>query len=192
MPDIDEISIDVLCDMIDMGELKKGKIIKDIGRDVSGDTVHLDIYHLRKIVDEIYQVYARKGTKAEFVEVLEKGKDRARSDIDNFFDSLEMKEGEDLFEIVKREKRGDEITIKFKKVDRMRRVKLVKEIADKLIKKMTTEQIKIMLQEGIRRINNPDTLEKVNKALDKKDVKTTHKRGCFKFVVDDIDLMLVP
>jgi hypothetical protein len=187
----EELPMDL--DFIVLDAFQKGRIVKDIGLEgATEETVHYDIKHARELVKEIYEVYARNGSRADFVKVFEKRRDAANDEINNFIDELEMKEGENLFEIINRKEKGDEITLTFKKIDGKRKADLVRSIADKLLKKLTPEQITIMLQEGVKRLNKLDDLERVNKALDKEGVETKGVRGCFKLVVDDVDLMLIP
>ena len=67
----------------------------------------------------------------------------------------------------------------------------IKSIVKKLMDKLTPEQMKAMIEQSIMKLNDIDKLEKVDKALDKKNPKLEGKRGCYNLTIDGIDLWLI-
>jgi len=69
--------------------------------------------------------------------------------------------------------------------------KIIKSIAKKLAEKMTKEQLQIMLQEGIKKANNLETLKEIDKELDTKKPEIKGNKGCYKLEVNGKDIVLL-
>ena len=175
--------------------LKKGSIVKKIPSLQESDEriTHYRVKHMKEAMKEFYKLYSNPKTKKkDFTKVIDKHQENMHKEINHILDTIEVNDGEKLLKVIKREKKGKKLTLVFEEVNETERMDLVKSIADKLLAKLTPEQTKIMLQEGIKRLNDVEELKKIDKELDKKKVKTAVRRGCCYFKVGGHDLFLVP
>lgn len=175
-----------------LSQFEEGKIVK--GWDIAEEeekTVHYRIKNLRATMTDIYKVYSNaKATKRDFVNVIEKHMKNHEDDVQDFLDQLEN--DDKLFEVAERtEDKSGNITIKLKKVDQTDRIALIRSITEKLMKKIKPDQLRSLLEEGVRRNNSTKKLKKIDKQLEKDDVKIEGKKGCFKFVVGDEDVFVM-
>jgi len=175
-----------------LSQFEEGKIVR--GWDIEEEeerTVHYRIKNLRAMMNEIYQVYSKKNsTKRDFVKVIKDHQKKHEDDVQNFLDQLEN--DDKLFEVAERQEDKDgNITIKLKKVDQTDRIALIRSITEKLMKKMKPEQLRSLLEEGVRKNNSTDKLKNIDKKLDDEDVKVEGKKGCFKFAVGDEDIFVM-
>ena len=76
-------------------------------------------------------------------------------------------------------------------INKDERIKLIKSIATKLATKVSKEQLVSMFEEGIRLNTDTNDLEKIDKELDKKNVKIRESKGCFIFTVGNKDIMVM-
>jgi hypothetical protein len=184
--------IGIMLDEIVFDELSKGKIIRVISQEKDKERiVHYEVREARELTKEIYKVYSNKNaTKKDFFNVVDKIKKKTSKDIDNFFEILNQ-ENENFFRVIERKEKGDEVTIKLKKIDSKEKLKLVSSIAKQLAKKVKPNQLVTMFEQGMRKLNDVDKLKKISEKLKKKKVKVKEKRGCFYFDIDGEELFLI-
>jgi len=153
----------------DLGEMKEGVVFANTALQKQREqTVHYAVKGMREAMNEIYQIYnGKKKPKAkDFVRVLDKYNKKREDDITDYLDKIENEE--DLFKIVKRKSSKGKITIELEKISNKDRIKLIKSITEKLIKRMKPEHIHAMIEEGIKKNNDIDTLKRIDKKLDSK------------------------
>lgn len=187
-----EFELDLECIVLD--KWKKGEIIQNVPEwdDESERIVHYRVKHLRDAVKEIYQVYGnKKATKKDFLKVLEKHRKRMDDNIHDFMMKIENIPEDELLKVVDKKKRGNKITVVFEKVKQEDKKKYVKSIARKIVKKLNKEDQIKLFEQMINKMNDLEELKKVDDKLKKEKPKVETKRGCFKVVIDDVDLFLV-
>lgn len=190
MPNIEDI-IEV-CDMeVPIDILEEGNFIKNGNWTEDSETVHFDIKHMRAAMKDIYEVYSNpRSTKKDFTKVLEKHREARNREIEDYIDTLTLDE-EKLLRVAKKVKKGNKITVVFEEVSVKEKGKLVKSIANKLFDKMTPKQIKTMLQESVRKLNDVDKLNKINQELLTIKPQIEGSRGCFRLMVNDEEVFLI-
>jgi len=181
-------------DVIVLDDLKVGSIVTapPSYTDEMKKTVHYDIKHLRHAMKEIYNVYSKKGTREDFVKVLEKVKHKRDDDIHDFMGRVEnIGKTEKLFKVIQKTKKGNEVILKFQEVNQDEKKKLIKSIVKKVVDKVSKKQLSELFEQSIMKLNDLDELKKVDKALNKKNPSMEGNRGCYKLVIEDIDLFIV-
>ena len=178
---------------VDLDSMKVGELIKDWKCEETNEKLRpMKLQSMRLMINEIGELYKNgKGiTPTKLKEVWERNENNMNDYMNNFLDTLENKE--DIFKISKKQvdAKGN-ITLKLEKVDTSDRNKLIKEIANKLIEKLDKEQLRVMIEEGLKKNNDFVQLKKANIELDKKKPKIKEFRGCYKIVVNDTDLMII-
>lgn len=187
-----EVAIDLECIVLD--KWKKGEIIQTVKEwsDEGEHIIHYKIKHLRDAMKDIYSLYSnKKSTKKDFMNVLEKHRKRMDDNIHDFMMKIENVPEDQLLKIVEKKKKGDKITVVFQKVNQEDKKKFVKSIAKKIVNKLSREDQVKMFEQMINKMNDLEKLKKVDDKLKKEKPKVESKRGCFKIVIDDIDLFLV-
>ena len=174
-----------------VGDLKPGRIVMDWDEDKDRDkTIHYAVRSVKELTEDFNKLYNNptKPTRKDFVELFKKHSKKRDDDITDYLDRIENEE--ELLKVVKRRETKDgKVIIELEKISNKERLKLVTSITKKLLKKLKPEHIKSMVEEGIRRNNDIDILKKIDKKLSsKKPVKIEGKKGCYKFVIDGIDL----
>jgi hypothetical protein len=180
-------------EFIVMDNLIKGKIIKALPtfEDEEKEIVHYDINNLRKLVAKINTLYENKAPREEFIKVITEMRKANCTELCNMLETKEFYQGDPFLKVIDRKDSGDKITVTFQKVNSQEKNMIVKSIAEKLVKQMTPEQVKVMLQEGIRKCNDIDSLKKVDKSLDTEAPQIEGKRGCFKLIIGGEDLHII-
>ena len=174
-----------------VGDLKPGRIVMDWDEDKDRDkTIHYAVRSVKELTEDFNKLYNNptKPTRKDFVDLFKKHSKKRDDDITDYLDRIENEE--ELLKVVKRRETKDgKVIIELEKISNKERLKLVTSITKKLLKKLKPEHIKSMVEEGIRRNNDIDILKKIDKKLSsKKPVKIEGKKGCYKFVIDGIDL----
>ena len=190
--DSDEID-DADLSFIVLDSLKKGKFIQ-VARPVledNKDTIHYDIKHIKELTKEIYRLYSQNATPEEFVKVFIDKRKKCDDDIHNFINRVENIPKEEILEVVEKKEKGNEVIIKFKKVSTEKKKALVKAIVKRLLKKVTSKQLEELFEQAILKLNDMKKLEKANTLLKKKKPKIKGSRGCYKLMIDDIDLFII-
>lgn len=180
-------------DWIVLDHIKKGKIIpiaKPLTEEL-GKTVHYDIQEIRELAKKIYQLYSKRASREEFVKTLYAHRKKTEDDIHNFMSKLENLPKEELVEVLDRVDDGEKIVITLKKVSTEKKKALVKAITKKIVNKISKDQLTELFEQAINKLNDLKTLRKVNKALKKKKPKLQGSRGCYKLMIDDVDLFIV-
>jgi hypothetical protein len=187
---VDELGLDVIV----LDELNKGKVVTNMDSidNMKKNTVHYDILHARNLVKDIYQLYAKKPNKEEFVKLVDKHRKIKHDNMHNFHQDIENVMENKQFEVIdkKTNKKGI-ITIKFKELPQEDKKKYVKSIVEKIIKNISKDSMRKLFTQSILKLNGIEELKQVDKALDKEDAVVEDKQGCFKFVVDGVDLFVV-
>lgn len=183
-----------------LDEMKKDKIIMNFPgqyKDVK-KTVHYRVHHLRKLMTDIYKLYSKgKTNKSDFLKVIAKNQKSMDRAIMNFSQKIEsMDEPQPMKVLDKKKLKDGTVILKLKPVDQSKKAPYVKRISEKLAKVMSMEQIKAMFEQMIKKLNDVDTLKKVDKALEKKKPKIKSHRGCFELVIEcekgeEVDLFLI-
>jgi hypothetical protein len=195
MPVIEEYDDDrrfMLVD-VDLGNLTKGQILTDWDREKEKDLIiPIKANQMREFVDEMRKFYLsdKKPTKAQFKKIFEKHQDKLEEQIHDTLGQLD-KSPEKIFKVVKREKIKDGFRIEVKKIDDSDRVTLIRRICDKLINKLTKEQLKSLLEEGLKKNADVKELEEIDKELEKKEPVVETKKGCFKIKVNDKEVFVM-
>jgi DNA-binding IscR family transcriptional regulator len=176
----------------DVESLKEGNIIRARGIESEEiDTRPLRVNHMRIMINELSKMYYDKKppTKEQFNKMFEKHQKYMEDEISNVLDDLEN--SENFFRVEKKEDNNGDIIIKLKKIDAEERIKLIKNIAKKLVEKMTKEQMQTMLEEGIKKNNDLESLKKIDKKLESETPKIRGNKGCYKLSVDGEDIILL-
>ena len=185
MPGLDSIVLD---------DLKEGRIVRALCTvdEEKESSVQYPIYHLRKAMTEIMELYKNNASKKEFVKAIDKFSKDMNQDINDFLDNPNKFDKEKILKVIKRQDKGDEITITFKKIDVNERKELIKSISSQLVDRVPKETLKGMFEQALLRLNDVAMLKKAETALkEKKDVEIKGKRGCYYLVIDDVELMMV-
>jgi hypothetical protein len=177
----------------DLDFLKKGEFIRTRGIESEEKTGRPTVVkHMRIMINRLGELYSKNKppTKEEFNKIFEAHQKYMNDEVIGVIDSLEN--SEDFFRVDERveEKNGD-IIIKLKKINKDERINLIKNIAKKLVENITKEQLQVMMEEGVKKLNDIGTLEKIDKELKTSKPKITGKRGCFKLQVNDEEIMLL-
>ena len=178
-------------DIIVMDELKKGSVVSSPDDGDNSDTIQYDIKSMRECMVDLYKAYSVNASKKEMCDILDKHRKRADDEIHNFLSRIENVKEDKMFKVIDKTVKNGEITIKFKEIPKDDKIKVVKSIVKKLANKVSKEQLKIMFEQSIMKLNDIAELKSVDKALDKKNIEIEEKRGCFKLVVDDHDLFII-
>jgi hypothetical protein len=177
----------------DVDALKEGEIIRAGGiQKLEDGALPVRVKHMRVLVKRLSDMYysGKAPSPKEFKDIFRQGEKYMQTELQDTLDQLESED--DFFKVDKKiEDKDGNVTIKLKKLDKQGRIKVIRSIVDKVIKKLTPDQIKSLLEEGIRKNNDVKELEEMDKALDKEDVKIEAKKGCFKLVVGDKDIMVI-
>ncbi len=181
-------------DIIVLDELKEGMIITSLAglNDELVETAHYEIKGMRDCMKDIYQAYSTKASKKEMCNILEKHKKRIDDNIHDFFGKIEnLNKNEKMFKVAKKKIKNGEVIIKFTPINIEEKQKYVKSIVKKLVNKVSKEQLVQMFEQAVVKLNDIGQLKKADKALDKKNPKVEGKRGCYKLIIDDVDLMMI-
>jgi len=178
---------------LQFNDIKKGEILRvaDFDRD-DKMTIPIRARKMRDFVNDMSKFYyaGKIPTKTEFEKIFKKHEKEVIDESNNLLDQLEN--SEDLFKVSKRIKeRNGKIIFELTPINKDERIKLIKSIATKLATKVSKEQLVSMFEEGIRLNTDTQDLEKIDKELNKKDVKIKEDKGCFKFVVGNKDIMVM-
>ena len=178
----------------DKGNLKKGAVVSNVSADKTREkVVHYSIKGIKDMTTDFYNLYktsSKKPTKKDFLKIIDKHLNKRDDNVDNFLDRLENED--ELFQVVKRKKKGGKIIIELEKVSNKERMKIIRSIVDKLMKKVKPKQLRSMWEEVIRKNNDIEDLKAIEKKLkSKKKIKVEDKKGCFKFVIGDKELMII-
>jgi hypothetical protein len=173
--------------------MKKGNIIKVLDANEDDNTVaHYDIKFLRETMKKIYELYSNpKTTKKDFANLLYEQRKQHNDSMCNILDTLDFERGESFLKVVDRKDKDNKVTITFERINEKEKSILIKSIAEKLVKQMTPEQVMTMLQEQLRKLNDTEKLKKIDNKLNTEKPKIEGKRGCYKLVVDNEDVILV-
>ena len=176
------------------GDLKKGTVIRSCPMgfvDDQADTVHYDIFHFREMMKEMDKLYSKGATRKDFVELIEKHRKVRDDNVHDFVGRIENFKGEDFLKVVsKTEEKDGTVKVVFKKFAETDKKKYVQSIAKKLAEKMTKEQLTALFEQVVMKLNDVEHLKRVDEKLTKEKPKLEGKRGCYKLVVDGIDLFL--
>ena len=188
MPTIDEL----LLEEWDLNSAKVGTIIKDVGfMDIDKSQRTMKVDAMRYLVQELKKLYDsdKKPTKKQFDKLFEKNEELMIKKLTEDFHDKDNKQ--DLFKVVKRKKSKNGVTLEFKRVSGKERMALIKSITEKLVNKLTTDQLKDMLTEGLLKNNNVENLKQIDKELDKKKPKIEGERGCYILKIGKYEVMTV-
>ena len=181
-------------DMIVLDGLKKGRILENFSPAIDDKKIiHYDIYGLRKCLKEINELYAKGSSvkKEDFIKVLNKNRKERDDIVHDFLGKIENYPDKDMLQIVDRKEKNGEITIRLKRIPQEQKKKYIKSIVAQLMEKMTKEQIAAMMEQAIAKLNDIDTIKKVNKKLKTEKPKIEGKRGCYRLTVDNIDIWTI-
>ena len=181
-------------DIVAIDDLVKGKVITSPNEVKQEDFVHYEIKHLRALMNDIYKAYSnKKTTKKDFVKIIEKHKDQKELEVSDFLESVDKIKEDKAFKVVEKKvnKKTGEVTIKFKEIKNEEKKKYIKSITEKLLNRLTKEQLAKMLNQSLMKLNNIDTLKRVDKKLDKENPKIEEHQGCFFLTIDGVDLWMV-
>jgi hypothetical protein len=182
--DLDSLVLDLV---------KEGKYIRAIDfREEEKEGIHIKIEHMRHLLNDIYALYkgGEKPTKEEILSLFKKNEKKMQ---DAAFDLIEGLDNDKFFKVTKRaEDKDGNITIKLTKINMEEKNALIRRVADKLMRKMTPEQVRTMLEEGLRKMNDASQLAAAEKALKKKKPEIEGHKGCYKLVIEGIDLHVMP
>jgi hypothetical protein len=180
-------------DEIVLSNIKKGQLLSSMNLDKGQEaTIHYDIKFMKDLMRDVYEMYSSgEADKKKFVALFDKHHKKFANDKGNIMERLADTQ-DDLFQVEEKsvDKNGN-ITIKLKKLDPTERLKLLNKVTKTLLSKMTKKQLQEMLSEGIRKNNTTEEIKKMSEKLDaKKEAKVEGIKGCYKLVVDDLELMV--
>jgi len=178
---------------IDLSDLKKGQVISnwDSKKEEEIETM-ISARHMQNFVDDMRKFYitGKRPSKKEFMKIFEKHRKKESDEVMDAIDQLDS--GVDnTFRVKSKKKTKKGLVIEFEKVDEKERIRLIKKIVSKLISKLKPEQLRVMLEEGLKQNSDIGDLKKVDKELQKKKPEVKEYRGCFKLVVNGKEIMVL-
>lgn len=183
---------DTLMDL-DLGPLKEGDIFQNRDEEDFDHKLNATMIDAaREILYKVKEMYdiGKKPTKKEFNDMIKKLEDKRSVELDHFLDQLQ--EEDDFLKLTKRTKlKNGKIVMEFEPINKDDRIKLIRSITDKLIKKLKPEQLRSLLEEGVRKTCRNEKLEKIDKALDDGDVKIKERKGCFRLFVNEEEVLML-
>jgi hypothetical protein len=181
-------------DFIVLDRLKKGNIIPVVQPLKTGitETIHYNVMNMRELVKTFYELYSKNAPREQFTEAFMKAQVKNEEQIHDFMARIEKIKDDKLIKVLDRIENKDGTTsITFKTINIDEKKKYIRALSKKLVKKITKKQLTEMFEQIVVKLNDTNTIKKANKALDKVKPKLEGKRGCYKIVIDDINLYLV-
>lgn len=178
---------------IELSNIKVGQILRSIDDETVNDIVIPS--HLQRITEFMDEIKAMKEqnkapTKKEFIALYNKYEREFETETSDQLGDLLL--SENLVQVTKKETDANGKTIiELTPMDKNERVRIVKELASKLVAKLSKEELQSLLEEAIR--INPDTgkLTRINEKLNSNKVEVSGKKGCYMIVVGDETLQLI-
>jgi len=178
---------------LDLSELSKGKVLSNWNSKKEDEKeAIISARNMHNFVDDMRKFYVtgKRPSKKEFIKIFEKHRKKNFDEVADTIDKLDSGV-DDTFRVKSRKKTKKGLVIEFEKVDEKERIKLVKKIVNKLVSKLNPEQLRKMLEEGIKQNSDIGDLKKVDKELQKKKPEIKSYRGCFKLVVNGKEIMVL-
>lgn len=179
---------------LDLSELKKGQVISnwDSGKEEETETM-ISARHMQDFVDDMRKFYVtgKPPSKKEFMKIFEKHRKKQSDEVMDAIDQLDSGVANTFRVKSKKKTKKGGLVVEFEKVDEKERIRLIKKIVSKLVSELKPEQLRVMLEEGLKQNSDIGELKKVDKELQKKKPEIKSYRGCFKLVVNNKEIMVL-
>lgn len=173
----------------------KGDVVKNSVFGESKETKGMAparLNNIKNMMKKMYDLYSRNGGKPLTEEAVTEVMDMyLEKDSNICHDFLWLGQDEtEFWRVVENKQKGDERVVRFKKIDKIDRSKILLEIADLLGDKLTKEQVKQMLVVALRQnVNDEEILLRLKKELtnDSKPQIIETRKGCWIVDVNGVE-----